>query len=66
MTKKTIYQCRQCRKTIEQQAADKDLPECCEETMEKMEDPATCQMSSTAEHARPDDSMEPCDDGRSG
>ena len=61
--KKMTFKCKNCEKTIE---TDGEVPECCDAPMEKMEDLASCQMSATAEHARADEMLEPCDDGRSG
>lgn len=66
MSEKTIYQCRHCQKTLETSGVSAGLPECCAEPMEKMDDPAACRQSPTAEHARMDGENDPCDDGRSG
>ena len=64
--KKLKFKCRNCEKTVELSASEKNIPQCCEMEMEKMEDPPPCQLSATAEHARPEEMMEPCDDGRTG
>jgi len=40
------------------------VPECCGQPMAPVL--PVCELSSTAEHSRPDEGMEPCDDGRSG
>ncbi len=63
--KKNQFKCKNCEKTIET-APESGFPECCGTPMDKLEDPPPCQMSSTAEHARPDEMAEPCDDGREG
>jgi hypothetical protein len=42
-----------------------DPPECCDQQMVKLELPV-CEVSSTAEHSRLSESIEPCDDGRAG
>lgn len=66
MGEKTTYSCKTCGGTIEIDAAAKDVPECCKAPMEKMPEMDACTISTTAEHARFDETDEPCDDGRSG
>jgi hypothetical protein len=54
-----VYECDGCGKqiTVEDGA---EAPECCGEPM------PVCTMASVAEHARPFNDDEPCDDGRAG
>jgi len=58
--------CQKCEKTMEMPDSKKTMPECCNVPMEKIEEPEPCLLSATAEHARPDEMPEPCDDGRKG
>ncbi len=51
-----LYECLKCGK----KASAHDRPSCCGEPME------VCTMAADAEHARPMEPEEPCDDGRSG
>lgn len=60
------FKCEKCEKTMEMSDSKNIVPECCHLPMEKMEEPAPCQLSATAEHARPNEMLEPCDDGRKG
>ena len=60
------FKCQKCDKTMEMTDLENIVPECCHSPMEKMEEPAPCQLSATAEHARPNEMLEPCDDGRKG
>ncbi len=60
------FKCQKCDKTMEMTDLENIVPECCHMPMEKMEEPAPCQLSATAEHARPNEMLEPCDDGRKG
>jgi hypothetical protein len=66
--KKTVntFKCQKCEKIIERSESSDIVPECCSIKMEKMEEPAPCQTSATAEHARANEMLEPCDDGREG
>lgn len=66
MSKKQQYECEDCGRTAETDDTNDAAPECCGKTMAKAEPLPVCEMSSTPEHARPDDFGEPCDDGRSG
>ncbi len=66
MTQKKHYTCDKCNS---QAALDKEAkpPECCAQPMVPVPEPLDkCTVSSTAEHSRPNDSQEPCDDGRGG
>jgi hypothetical protein len=60
------FKCQKCDKTTETTNSKDIAPECCDIPMQRMEDPAPCQLSATAEHARPNEILEPCDDGRKG
>lgn len=66
MSDKTVYECKNCGKKIEEDRPDEAVPECCEKPMEKAEPLPVCNLSETAEHSRMEDMGEPCDDGRSG
>lgn len=59
------YACENCgnRKTVPVER--KESPECCGQQMSKLDLPV-CEVSSTAEHSRLNESIEPCDDGRAG
>lgn len=59
------YTCEKCGSTKTVSAEAKDLPQCCNQQMAKLELPL-CEVSSTAEHSRLSESIEPCDDGRAG
>lgn len=60
---KTAYRCKNCGKELI--VTDGTVPECCEQPMKEI--PLdTCVQPAHAEHARPMDSEEPCDDGRAG
>ena len=62
MTKKN-YECEKCGKKIT--TTDEKIPECCGKPMKQL--PLdVCVQPAHAEHARPMDSEEPCDDGRAG
>lgn len=57
------YKCEICGKTIS--TSDKKVPNCCGKPMKQL--PLDiCVQPSHAEHTRPMDKEEPCDDGRSG
>ncbi len=61
--KKITYKCSTCSKTVE--ATDKNIPKCCGKPMEKL--PLdVCIQPAHAEHSRPMDSEDACDDGRAG
>lgn len=64
--KQKKFKCKKCEKISEMPESGKSIPECCNTPMEKMEDPEPCMLSATAEHARADESPDPCDDGRQG
>ncbi len=63
---RTKFKCQKCEKTMEMADLESMIPECCDMPMEKMEEPEPCLLSATAEHARFDQMLEPCDDGRKG
>ena len=61
MTEKT-YECKKCGKRT---TTSGDVPVCCGEPMKQL--PLdVCLQPAQAEHARPMDIQEPCDDGRAG
>jgi hypothetical protein len=61
MEEKT-YVCEECGKTIK---TVEETPKCCGKPMKQL--PLdVCTQPSHAEHARPMDNEEPCDDGRAG
>ncbi len=64
--KSVKFRCKKCDKTMETSHSDNDVPKCCDLPMEKIEEAPFCHSTATAEHARADEMMEPCDDGRSG
>ncbi len=66
MAEKQVFECETCGSTYEQSADDSKVPECCGKPMRTLKALDSCQMSTTAEHSRFDDSGEPCDDGRAG
>jgi len=57
------YECRDCGHTG---TADGDAPECCGKPMVKVGLDACVSAGASAEHARPMDDEEPCDDSRAG
>jgi hypothetical protein len=60
---KERYECENCGKIIDMDNGK--IPNCCGKPMKQL--PLdVCLQPSHAEHARPMDSDEPCDDGRSG
>jgi hypothetical protein len=61
-----VYECASCGNTVEINADESQIPECCGKAMKPAEELKACGLSATAEHSRPDDFEEPCDDGRSG
>lgn len=66
MADKTIYECKNCGKKVEDGDTAAAVPECCDKPMTKAEPLPVCNLSETAEHSRMDDLGEPCDDGRAG
>jgi hypothetical protein len=66
MSAKSVYECKNCGKKLEEDSPDGTVPECCDNPMEKAEPLPFCNLSETAEHSRMEDMGEPCDDGRSG
>jgi len=66
MTDKKHYKCNHCDGRMEVQS-DAATPDCCGQPMVEATEPLEqCTLSNTAEHSRPDDMDEPCDDGRAG
>ncbi len=63
MDEKRSYKCRECGKNLTVNR-ENPVPFCCGSEMEP--DLPICTLSETAEHARPDQTEEPCDDGRAG
>lgn len=57
------YECGECGHIS---TVDGDAPDCCGKPMVKMPMDACVSAGSSAEHARPMDEEEPCDDGRAG
>lgn len=66
MADKKVYECVSCGNTVEVDAGESNIPECCGQAMKTIEELKACGLSATAEHSRLDDFEEPCDDGRSG
>jgi hypothetical protein len=61
MTEKT-YECKECRKKIK---TSEEKPQCCGKPMKQL--PLDlCVQPEDAEHARPMESEQPCDDSRGG
>ena len=57
------YECENCGKTVK--VSDGAIPECCGKPMTKM--PLdVCIQPAHAEHSRPMDAEDACDDGRAG
>jgi len=57
------YKCKNCGKKVI--ISNEKIPECCGEQMQQL--PLdVCTQPAHAEHARPMNSDEPCDDGRAG
>jgi hypothetical protein len=57
------YRCSNCEKEII--AIDDNIPKCCGKEMKKVEQ-NICIQPAHAEHARPMDEEDACDDGRAG
>ena len=66
MDTKKEYECLRCARRVEVDPAEAGVPECCGALMTAIDRLPTCDLSSTAEHSRPLDDEEPCDDGRGG
>jgi hypothetical protein len=60
------YKCKKCGQTMKNNGSDNAPPECCGAPMEKINALPGCELTETAEHARLDEMLEPCDDGRKG
>lgn len=60
------YECQKCKQTKQTDGSNDSAPECCGTPMTFIEELPVCQSTATHEHARPDEMMEPCDDGRQG
>lgn len=61
--KEKTYLCKECGKEIKK--TDDEVPECCGKPMKQV--PLdVCLQPAHAEHSRPMDDEEPCDDGRAG
>ena len=58
-----IYECSNCKNNVILKEGE-DPPECCKEKMTPLQ--ACTSDHAMAEHARPMEEEEPCDDGRSG
>ena len=58
------YRCDICYRTMDLGVGEMVVPECCGKPM--TEDLSPCTLSDTAEHARFEETGEPCNDGRSG
>lgn len=65
MLKTQNYSCEKCGNQVSVSGEETSVPECCDQDMVKVDLPV-CEVSSTAEHSRMDESIEPCDDGRAG
>ena len=60
---KKKYKCEKCGKTVT--VSDGSVPNCCGKSMKQL--PLdVCTQPAHAEHSRPMDHDEPCDDGRAG
>ena len=64
MKNKKEYECLTCKRTATVED-DSEIPECCGKKMRKMPR-EICLQPAHAEHARPMERDEPCDDGRAG
>ena len=60
---KNTYKCDECGKTVE--VTDEDIPSCCNKPMKKIS-LDVCTQPAHAEHSRPMDDENACDDGRAG
>ena len=61
--KDKTYICEECGKKVNK--SDEENPECCGKPMKQMS-LDVCLQPAHAEHARPMDNDEPCDDGSAG
>ena len=61
--KEETYKCKNCGKIV--RVLDGKLPSCCNKPMEKLPIDI-CTQPAHAEHARPMDEEDVCDDGRAG
>lgn len=57
------YQCEDCGKTVE--TSDQEIPDCCGKPMKKIS-LDLCTQPAHAEHARPMEKEDACNDGRAG
>ena len=57
------FECEECRKKVK--ISDDEIPDCCGKKMRQLS-LDTCLQPAHAEHARPMEEDEPCDDGRAG
>jgi len=57
------FKCEKCGKTIN--VSDDSIPSCCGKPMKQL-DLDVCLQPAHAEHTRPMEDEEPCDDGRAG
>lgn len=63
MTKEEKFECENCGKTVK--VSNGKIPECCDKPMKKL--PLdVCLQPAHAEHARPMEDEDACDDGRAG
>lgn len=62
----STYHCIKCNRIVKTNDLKKSAPKCCGSEMELGNELPACQSTATAEHARPDEMAEPCDDGRLG
>lgn len=63
MTKEEKFECENCGKTVK--VLNGKIPECCDKPMKKL--PLdVCLQPAHAEHARPMEDEDACDDGRAG
>ena len=57
------YECKNCGKIVK--VSDGKVPSCCDKPMQKLPI-EICTQAADAEHARPMDEEDVCDDGRGG
>ena len=57
------YKCEECGKTVE--ISDQEIPDCCGKPMKKIS-LDICTQPAHAEHARPMENEDACNDGRAG
>ena len=62
MESEETYQCQSCKRTATVESGE-NIPECCGKPMEKMPH-EICTQPDHAEHARPMEEEEPCNDFR--